>query len=482
MVRKSISSIPKDTLAFFGMPISFLLREQLNMLRVAVAVTEAAMSSTAFCLPLFFISLPETAADSIGNVLGLPAILAAYYIISLSTASLFGSLSDRIGRRPLLIVGTLLAGLSLAPFPLIFALYQIVPDLYWALLIANSLKGMASAMVAGPLLAIFADLSPRENHGETMGKFYLARSAGGAIGLFIGGFAWEFFQEMSFLFFAVIMLAACALYVFRLNEPKRVKSLEKGEAISFHEIAASSNLDLNPFKTMIESLQDKQFRKFSISWLAYTTLIGAAVQYAPIILIEVTEENLGPSFMAIIFLIGVAIMGIIQPTIGKLSDKLGRKPFLILGVFGTSLLVATFTAILALDATDIIHLIMNPFSLELTKKLEFVPNVPIPFPHLVIVLMILVFLLCTSCFASSSLGMISDVTQEASRGREMGFTQALMSTGSILGTLIGGTLFQSSGTLAVMTFCFGLSLLASIIIIQFLYETSGFYHFTHRLV
>jgi MFS family permease len=101
---------------------------------------------------------------------------------------------------------------------------------------------------------------------------------------------------------------------------------------------------------------------------------------------------------------------------------------------------------------------------------------------LVIIFLILIFLISASGFGSASLALITDVTKEGSRGREMGFTQALMSTGSILGTTIGGYVIEEFGPLGVMVFCFGLSLIAVVIIVQFLYETSGFYHFTHKLM
>jgi MFS family permease len=481
--RRSLSRYTRETLQFFGQPISFLLREQIMLLLLAIAVVECAFSSSVICLPLYFYSLPETSYHAFASGLELTVILVVYYLVSLSSASFFGSLSDRIGRRPLLITGTLIAGLSFGPFPIVFPLYSNFEYSFWILLGANTFKGLASAMMSGPVLAMFADLAPEQSHGETMGKFYLFRSAGGASGFLIGGIAWDLFSVNAFFLFMIIMLTASALYIFRFYEPRgEIPSSDDHDkkAIGFSEIVSDSGI--NPFKTMVESLQNKQFRKFAIAWLAYTTLVGAGGTYAPVILKEVTEGGVGASYIGLIFLFGVAIMGIIQPKLGKLSDSLGRKPFLVIGCVGTSLIIVMFTAILKLDAVDFIDLIQNPLSISKTKPLEFAPNIPISFPHMIIVLTLLILLLSAACFASSSLALITDVTAEGSRGREMGFTQAIMATGSILGTTFGGTLFESSGTLGVMTFCFGLSLIAVIIILQFLYETSGFYHFTHKLV
>jgi MFS family permease len=77
------------------------------------------------------------------------------------------------------------------------------------------------------------------------------------------------------------------------------------------------------------------------------------------------------------------------------------------------------------------------------------------------------------------LGFIADVVKEGSRGREMGMTQALMTTGTVAGTVIGGAIKTIGGGLGILSFCFVLSLVAALVIILFIYETSAFYRFVH---
>ena len=98
--------------------------------------------------------------------------------------------------------------------------------------------------------------------------------------------------------------------------------------------------------------------------------------------------------------------------------------------------------------------------------------------------MIAVFGLSASGFAAAALGLISDVAKTEHRGREMGFIQSLMAMGNIIGASIGGYFvgLGPGGIVGLFTFCFGLSLIAVVIIVLFLYETSGFYHFAHKLV
>jgi MFS family permease len=281
------------------------------------------------------------------------------------------------------------------------------------------------------------------------------------------------------------MFSASSLYIFRFSEPRRTPKTAielQDPSMSLETGVEDSEAGMNPFKAMLQSLQNKQFRKFAIAWLAYTTLVGAGGTYAPVILKRVTAGGIGASVIGIVFLIGVSIMGIIQPTLGKLSDNFGRKPFLVIGCVGTSLLVVLFLAILRLPPEEFINLILDPFSISNSKGLTFGLGIVLELPHLLIVLLILIFLLSASAFGSASLALITDVTKEGNRGREMGFTQALMSTGSILGTIVGGAVIEIYGPVGVMVFCFGLSIIAVVIIVQFLYETSGFYYFTHKLM
>ena len=118
MSRRLISKYTKDTLQFIGQPIFFLLKKQSMILFVAVAVTECAFSSAAWGLPLYMGQLAEEGGQS--GLLGvqLSIITSVYFIMSLSTASFFGSFSDRFGRRPFLIFGTAIAGVSFLIFPI----------------------------------------------------------------------------------------------------------------------------------------------------------------------------------------------------------------------------------------------------------------------------------------------------------------------------------------------------------------------------
>ena len=488
MPVRRISKYTRDTLHFIGQPIAFLLQKQAMVLLIAVAVTECAFASSSFGLPLYLDKLAGESGESNFFGIQLAIITSTYFIVSLSTASSFGSYSDRFGRRPFLIIGTALAGISFILFPVIYPLYAELPLSFLVLVLANGMKGLAAAMISGPVLAVFADISPEKNHGETMGKFYLAKSAGGAIGAPFGMITWKLLEETSFFFFAIIMFLATSIYLFRFFEPRRNLPTDyEAETMltDFTQVPEDSEIGINPFKVMFDSLQDKQFRKFAIAWLAYTTLVGASIMVAPVIIMKLIEDPQVGISIAIIGFLGISLMGVLQPVIGKLSDNLGRKPFLVIGVVGTSMLLVVLASIIDLEEnSELIELIKDPLSITKTIFFKIIPEVQIPIPHILAVVMIAVFAFSASCFASSSLGLISDVTKTEHRGREMGLIQAIMATGNIIGAVVGAYFIGlgEEGMIGVFTFSFILSLIAVIIIIYYLYETSGFYHFTHKLV
>lgn len=474
MSKRSISKVTKNTLQYFSQPIAGLLREQITWLLITVAVMESAFSSSVICIPLYFHKIAQNPLSGTDARFDMPILLTIYYLTTLSTSSFFGSLSDRFGRRPLLIIGTAIGGISFLAFPAVYELYYSGLAPFLLLIISNVIKGLSSAMISGPIMAMFVDLSPEGNHGATMGKFYLARSAGGASGYLIGGMAWDLFYQNSFLIFSFVLFLSCLLYTFKLYEPKHKIGLKQIEDTNIEE-----DIDINPFKALLDSLKSKQFRNFGIALLAYSCLLGAGATYAPVIITDATDEQLPASLIGVVALCGAAIYGSVQPILGRLSDEYGRKPFLVIGVFGISLLIMIFTSILRLNSSEVISFILNAFSITDTKKLIVSENVFITLPHLIIVLMIIVFLLCAACFGAVSLGFISDVVKEESRGREMGMTQALMTTGTVVGTVVGGAIIEFGGGVGILSFCFILSSIAALVIILFIYETSAFYRFVH---
>lgn len=90
----------------------------------------------------------------------------------------WGKLSDRIGRRPVLIGTTAMVGLS-------YAALAFAPDIYWAFAI-RFVNGIFAGNIS-TLQGAMADITPPEKRAARMGIMGAAFSAGFTAGPFIGG-------------------------------------------------------------------------------------------------------------------------------------------------------------------------------------------------------------------------------------------------------------------------------------------------------
>lgn len=99
-------------------------------------------------------------------------------LMQLLCAPIIGSLSDRFGRRPVILISA--AGLALD-----WVLMALAPNLWW-LVVGRVLGGMTSAS-ATALFAYLADVTPPENRARAFGITGAAISAGFVLGPALGG-------------------------------------------------------------------------------------------------------------------------------------------------------------------------------------------------------------------------------------------------------------------------------------------------------
>jgi DHA1 family tetracycline resistance protein-like MFS transporter len=123
----------------------------------------------------------DAGAAQIGGIFA-----AAWSLMQLIFAPIFGNLSDRFGRRPVLLV----AMFGLAFDYLVMAL---APNIAW-LFVGRLIAGMTSASgsAAG---AYVADVSSPENRARNFGRFQAAANAGILLGPALGGFGFFLFHH-----------------------------------------------------------------------------------------------------------------------------------------------------------------------------------------------------------------------------------------------------------------------------------------------
>jgi MFS transporter, DHA1 family, multidrug resistance protein len=154
-----------------------------------------------------------------GKELGLLVAVAA--LTELLFGPVWGSLSDRVGRKPILMLGMVGYGLSSLLFGLATQL--------WMLYAARALSGVLSAATASTAMAYIGDSTSDEDRGGGMGLL----GAAGGLGLIVGpGFGgWLGAVSISTPFFAAagMSLATVLLILFLLPESLPAQARQSGE-------------------------------------------------------------------------------------------------------------------------------------------------------------------------------------------------------------------------------------------------------------
>ena len=126
------------------------------------------------------------------------AIVASYAIMQFFCAPLLGALSDRFGRRPVLLVCVLGLGLN-------FFLLTQAPTLVW-LLVIRAMGGMTAGNIA-VANAYIADVSTPENRGKALGKIGAMFGLGFICGPMLGGILGE--QHFQYPFYLAALVSLC---------------------------------------------------------------------------------------------------------------------------------------------------------------------------------------------------------------------------------------------------------------------------------
>ncbi|MCZ6507444.1 MAG: MFS transporter [Acidobacteria bacterium] len=166
-----------------------------------------------FNLTLVVAGLKELVLDELGGT-----VRDATLFFSIETtayilfAPLWGLLSDRIGRRKILIV----TGFALSA--LIYGLYQFVHSIP-LLLTLRFFQGACSVMGWSLVMALLLDLPARRRSGRYMGLMGAALILGVAIGAPMGGYLTRWFGARAPLDAAAVLFALLALCALLLREP-----------------------------------------------------------------------------------------------------------------------------------------------------------------------------------------------------------------------------------------------------------------------
>ncbi|THJ17496.1 MAG: MFS transporter [Nitrospira sp. CG24B] len=297
-----------------------------------------------------------------------------------------GALSDIYGRRFLLRIGVVAFGLP--PF-----LYPFITDLD-ALTALRFLHGLATAIFAPSALATVAELY-RERRGAALGTYTACTQSGSLLGPFLGGYlihAAGF--DTAFVTAGVFGCIGMVLFYSLHLDVAVPQRKEQGTAVVLSEMWKGFAAVAQNNKVLITSMTDAAKMIANGALMAFLPLYGVSA-------------GLNPGEVGLLFSVQAGTSFFAKPIMGRISDRVGRQPLIILGLF---ICAGTFVCIP--------HVSMLPLLLMLSAGFGFGEAV----------------------VSSSSSALVADSSEFKRLGAGMGMQGTIMDIGHASGPLLAGLL------------------------------------------
>lgn len=261
--------------------------------------------------------LPVYASDMGASGLYIGMIFGVFSLSRTFLLPYFGRLSDRKGRKPLILTGLLAYALVSVAF--IFATHVT------HLIVIRFFQGFASAMIMPVVQAYVGDITPANEEGSTMGLFNMSLFFGLSVGPVAGGLINEHINfQTTFVCMGLLAMVGFGLCYWLLPNTRDEKLMRKGQA---------------PLK-WLTLIGDRVIVGLFAIRLAYTAGIGIIWGFLPVL--AATELGLNSSQIGVLVMLGVLVSGTIQLPMGYLSDRFSRKAMIVGGAALAALAVLSF--------------------------------------------------------------------------------------------------------------------------------------------
>ena len=235
-------------------------------------------------------------------------LLAIYSIMQLFFSPIWGKISDRIGRKPVMFIGII--GLALSFFIMAWA------DSLWLLFVARTLGGILSSANIPTAMAYAADITSAKDRGKGMGIVGAATGMGFVFGPALGGIFSKVDLSFPFYLAALFSLFTAVLVLFVLKE-----SLNQSK----------NEIDPVPKRSVVEQLTSPLIWMFILQLIVSLSMAGLEAMYAYYVhdKLGLFTVELGYIFMVM----GVASAVVQGVLVGKLSKRFGEGKVIQLGIF-----------------------------------------------------------------------------------------------------------------------------------------------------
>ena len=250
-------------------------------------------------------------------------LLGTSYALMLSLfAVITGPISDKIGRRRILLIGCgFMAGA--------LALHGLANS-FWLLLTVRGLAGAAGGILSGGAVAYVGDYFPYEQRGWANGWIMSGIAFGQILGIPLGTILAVTDYRVPFLVFAGTMGLAWFLVWFFVPQPEVQR-------------------DPHPLSIKRALLNYGQLMKVRapamavLSFLLMFVSFGFFVFYLPTWLEQ--DVGLSGTEVASLFFVGGLANVVVGPLAGRVSDRIGRKPLVVTACLGLGVVMFSTTYI-----------------------------------------------------------------------------------------------------------------------------------------
>lgn len=251
-------------------------------------------------------ALPYYTLEMKGDSRTVGLLLASYSAMNVLFSPLWGRLSDRIGRKPVLLLG--ISGLSVSF--LLFGLADSMTEMF----VARIFGGIVGTAALPTAFAYVGDRSTPENRGKAMGLMGAGLGLGMVVGPAMGGLTGQFGYHTPFFLAAGLSMLTALFTTFWLPHAGKPEGPPRE---TFVQALSSTGRHLWPFY-LISFLQT-----FAFTNLEATYVLFAKDEF------QQSIGDVGVSF-TIMALVSAAVQG---GLVGRLITRFGEKPVAWSGAF-----------------------------------------------------------------------------------------------------------------------------------------------------
>jgi len=347
-----------------------------------LAIFSSTMSKSPV-LPLFIRAL-DVPMGTVGF------IAAASTVVGIVVSLPAGILSDIIGRRRVILIAAVV--FATAPF-----LYLLVTA-PWHLVLVRIYHGFATAILGPVAMAAVADTFD-SGRGEKMGWYSSATMVGRFLAPFVGG-ALIFGDDFRWVYLVTGIIGTLSLIAaLRLPHPATAH-------VSAGELVKKERREIK--RDIIAMLTHHGILSTSLVEAVEYFAFGCLEVFLPIYLNE--QVGFTPLSIGLLFTIQIVVATLAKPWMGRISDRYGRVPTIIIGLLFGAVSITLIT---------------------------WSNN------YLVMAVLIGLFGLGLATVTASSAALVADFAKESSYGGALGILSSVMDIGHSTGPMAGGLLIAA---------------------------------------